>query len=396
MPLHDTKQFDVLGTTPPRADAYEKVTGRARYTADMHLPDMLYGGGKSAGIASGRIVSIDASRARAIPGVRCVLTPADVKKHVSCSSHRYITDRPRFCGDLVALVAAESPTLVQQALDAIAVQYEAYPAVLTIRDALAPDAPRVRDEYQDNRFTETHYSIRKGDVEAAFARCDVILEREYETQCAEHVYIEPEAALAYCNPADGLITVHCCCAGAHTTPAAMSPIFWRSPSTGYAIVQETIGGTFGGKEDGLGMLAARTAYLSRITGRPVKWAYSREESIERTGKRHPFLLRYKAGATCATAKFVAWQGDADRQRRSLQQPHAFLSTGAPACPQRRGVRYRKRQHRHLRCLHQHAALRGLPGLQLPPASLRPGAIHRRAGRSPWHERGRAAPHQPPA
>ena len=104
MPLHDTKQFDVLGTTPPRADAYEKVTGRARYTADMHLPDMLYGGGKSAGIASGRIVSIDASRARAIPGVRCVLTPADVKKHVSCSSHRYITDRPRFCGDLVALV----------------------------------------------------------------------------------------------------------------------------------------------------------------------------------------------------------------------------------------------------------------------------------------------------
>ena len=211
MQLHDTKQFDVLGTTPPRADAYEKVTGRARYTADMHLPDMLYGGGKSAGIASGRIVSIDASRARAIPGVRCVLTPADVKKHVSCSSHRYITDRPRFCGDLVALVAAESPTLVQQALDAIAVQYEEYPAVLTIRDALAPDAPRVRDEYQDNRFTETHYSIRKGDVEAAFARCDVILEREYETQCAEHVYIEPEAALAYCNPADGLITVHCCC-----------------------------------------------------------------------------------------------------------------------------------------------------------------------------------------
>ena len=135
------KRFDVLGTTPPRADAYEKVTGRARYTADMHLPDMLYGGGKSAGIASGRIVSIDASRARAIPGVRCVLTPADVKKHVSCSSHRYITDRPRFCGDLVALVAAESPALVQQALDAITVQYEAYPAVLSIRDALSPDAP---------------------------------------------------------------------------------------------------------------------------------------------------------------------------------------------------------------------------------------------------------------
>lgn len=305
MPLHDTKQFDVLGTTPPRADAYEKVTGRARYTADMHLPDMLYGGGKSAGIASGRIVSIDASRARAIPGVRCVLTPADVKKHVSCSSHRYITDRPRFCGDLVALVAAESPTLVQQALDAIAVQYEEYPAVLTIRDALAPDAPRVRDEYQDNRFTETHYSIRKGDVEAAFARCDVILEREYETQCVEHAYIEPEAALAYHNPADGRITVHCCTQAPYFTRRYIADML-SLPVHQVRVVQETIGGTFGGKEDGVGMLAARTAYLSRITGRPVKWIYSREESIERTGKRHPYLLRYKAGAL-RNGRIVAWQ-----------------------------------------------------------------------------------------
>ena len=137
-----------------------------------------------------------------------------------------------FCGDIVALVAAESPALVQQALDAITVEYEEYPAVLTIRDALAPDAPRVRDEYSDNRFTETHYSIRKGGVEAAFARCDVILEREYETQCAEHVYIEPEAALAYCNPADGLITVHCCCQAPYYARRYVAEFFWKFPSTG--------------------------------------------------------------------------------------------------------------------------------------------------------------------
>ena len=114
-------------------------------------------------------------------------------------------------------------------------------------------------------------------------------------------------------------------------------MLWRSPSTGCAIVQETIGGTFGGKEDGLGMLAARTAYLSRITGRPVKWAYSREESIERTGKRHPYPAALQSRCDLRTAGFVAWQGDADRQRRSLQQPHAFRQLARQHVHQRRGV-----------------------------------------------------------
>ena len=166
MPIYGKKkeQFDVLSTTPNRTDGYEKVTGKARYTADMYLPNMLYAGGKSANIPNGKVIRMDVEKARAIPGVRCVLTPWDVEKQVSCSSHRYITDRPRFCGDLVALVAAESKQLVQAALDAIEVEYEEYPAVFRIKDALAEGAPQVRDEYPGNLFTETHYTIRKGDV----------------------------------------------------------------------------------------------------------------------------------------------------------------------------------------------------------------------------------------
>lgn len=306
MPLYGTKQFDVLSASPVRTDGFEKVTGKARYTADMHLPDMLYAGGKSAGIPNGRILTIDASRARAIAGVHCVLLPGDVNKQVSCSSHRYITDRPRFCGDIVALVAAETREQVQQALDAIDVTYEEYPAVYTATEALEEGAPTVRDDYPGNIFTDTHYQIRKGDVDAAFAKCDVIIERDYQTQCAEHAYIEPEAALAYCNPADGSVTVHCCCQAPYYVRRYVAD-FLQLPIHRVRVVQETIGGTFGGKEDGMGMMAARTAYLSYTTGRPVKWVYSREESIERTGKRHPYTFHYKVGAT-RDGKILAWQG----------------------------------------------------------------------------------------
>lgn len=309
MPIYGSKknQFDVLSTTPNRTDGYEKVTGKTRYTADMYLPDMLYAGGKSAEIPNGKILRMDVEKARAIPGVVCVLTPWEVEKQVACSSHRHITDRPRFCGDIVALVAAKSKKLVQQALDAIEVEYEQYPAVFGIKEALAEGAPQVRDEYPGNIFQETHYTIRKGNVDEAFARCDVIVEREYETQCVEHVYIEPEAAMAYCNPADGSITVHCCCQAPYYTRRHVADML-QIPIARVRVVQETIGGTFGGKVDGMDMMAARTAYLSRKVGRPVKWVYSREESIQRTGKRHPFLLRYKVGAT-KDGRILAWQGE---------------------------------------------------------------------------------------
>lgn len=305
MPLYGKKQFDVLSHSPIRTDGYEKVTGAARYTADMDLPGQLYGGAKSAGIANGRITKIDAQKARRIPGVELVLTPEDVPHQISCSSHRYITDRPRFAGDVVALVAARSKELVWQALEAIEVTYEEYPAVFTVEEALAPGAPVVREEYPDNIFTEACYKIRKGDVEQAFAQCDVILERDYQTQHVEHAYIEPEAALAYQNPADGTVTVHCCAQAPYYARRYIAD-FLEIPIAKVRVVQETIGGTFGGKEDGMGILAARTAYLSVKSGRPVKWVYSREESIERTAKRHPYSFHFKVGAT-KDGRILAWQ-----------------------------------------------------------------------------------------
>ena len=299
-------EYELLGTQPVRKDGREKVTGSARYAADIYLEGMLFGGGLSAGIPNGKITRMDVSKAKAVEGVELIVTPYDVKKMISVSSHCYITDRPRFAGDIVALVAARTKEAVEEALAAIDVEYEAYPAVYSIKEAMAQGAPQVRDEYPGNRFTDACYSVSKGNVSAAWADCDVILEREYETQCAEHVYIEPEAAVAYINPADGAVTVHGCFQAPYYARRYIAD-FLGLPVARVKVVQETIGGTFGGKEDGMGMLAARTAYLSYQTKKPVKWVYSREESVTRTGKRHPYLFQFKVGAA-KDGRILAWEG----------------------------------------------------------------------------------------
>ncbi|MBQ0059128.1 MAG: molybdopterin-dependent oxidoreductase, partial [Lachnospiraceae bacterium] len=260
MSLPDERKYAVLGTTPIRTDGYEKVTGAARYTADMSLPGMLYAAGLSAGIPNGRIISMDTEEAKKMPGVAAVVIAEDLPKMISASSHPFLANRPRCAGDLVAIVAAETKEAAEAAISHIHVEYEEYPAVMTIKEALAEGAPQVRDEYPGNVFSDTHYQIRLGNGEEAFKKCDVILEREYETQIVEHAYIEPEAVMAYTNPSDGLMTVHCPSQAPYYTRRYVAEIL-GIPVARVRVVQETIGGTFGGKEDGLGMMAARCAYL---------------------------------------------------------------------------------------------------------------------------------------
>lgn len=288
------KQFTVLNKSKRRIDGYDKVTGRARYAADMHAPDMLYAGVKRSPHAHAQVTHIDAQKARSIPGVQAVITFEDLPKKQSWASYMYLTDRIRYVGDCVAMVAAESKELVDEALASIEVEYEVLPVVDTIEEALAPNATVLHEKYPDNIFEESRFAIRKGDVEQGFAEADLIVEREYRTQFVEHAYIEPEAAFAYINPNDGAITVHA---------SAQNPFFTRRyiadildvPMSKVRLIQEVLGGTFGGKEEGVGLVAARTAYLCRETGRPVKFVFSREDSILESSKRHPFRLRYKVG-----------------------------------------------------------------------------------------------------
>ena len=312
MPLYGAKKdnYRVINRSLPRIDGVDKVTGQAHYAADLRFTDMVYGGCLHSGTHAHALVKkIDTSKAKAIPGVLAVVTAADMPKPKSCAGpapYMYLTDHVRYVGDTVAIVCAETKALVEEALNAIEVEYEDLPGVYTIRDAMKPGAPAVHENFPDNVFKDSTFHIRKGDVEKGFAEADYIVEREYETQYIEHSYIEPEAVICEQNPTDGVMTVHSSSQNPFFTRRYVADVLGVGMNE-VRVFQETLGGTFGGKEEGVGMLAARCAYLCRLVGRPVKMTFTREESFLESAKRHPFLLHYKAGVT-KDGRIVAWEG----------------------------------------------------------------------------------------
>ncbi len=307
MPLVGEKQFNVINQSKPRLDGVEKVTGKARYAADIYMEGMLYAGVLRSNYASAKVTHIDVEKAKKIEGVEAVVTYKDMPKTVSWASYRYLTDHIRYQGDCVAMVAARSKALVEEALSAIEVTYEEMPGVYTIDEALEEGAPLVHSEHARNIFEASRFHIRKGNISTGFEQADVVVEQEYRTQFIEHSYIEPEAVVAYINPNDGVMTVHA---------SAQNPFFTRRyiadvlgvPMNKVRLIQEVIGGTFGGKEEGVGLMTGRAAYLAHITKKPVKFVFSREDSFLESSKRHPFRLRYKVGAT-KDGRITAFEGE---------------------------------------------------------------------------------------
>ena len=176
------KTYHVIGKSVPRIDGHDKVTGRARYAADIYMDGMLYAGALKSGHVSARVLSIDTEKAKAIPGVKAVVTFADLPKKQSFASYMYLTDVIRFAGDCVAMVAAENQYALKEALENIKVEYEELPVVSTIEEAMAPGAYQLHEEFPGNMFTKSSYDMIKGDVDGAWKEADVILEREYRTQ----------------------------------------------------------------------------------------------------------------------------------------------------------------------------------------------------------------------
>jgi len=289
-----TKGYKYLNQSIKRVDAYDKVTGRARYADDLSFEGMLLGGMLFSPYASAKVTRINTSRAKEIEGVACVITFADLPKMESWSSYRLLTDVIRFKGDAVALVAAETREALEEALDAIEVEYEELPAVFTIEEALEEGAHQVREEWPGNIHKPSYHKVCKGDVETAFTSCDIVIEREYRTHFVEHAYMETESAVAVPNIGATEMIVYAGC---------VNPFFtrhWVADALGVArskvqVVQQILGGSFGGKEELMGQVACWAAILARKTDKPVKVTVSREESIQGSTKRHPMRLRYKVG-----------------------------------------------------------------------------------------------------
>ncbi len=299
-----------IGKSAPRVDARDKVTGRALYSGDLVRPGMLHMKTLFAGHPHARVISIDSAPALALPGVVAILTAADVPVNefglqwkdqpVLCGpaplpSEKWAgvrADIVRCEGDRVALIVAETEAIADKARELVHVEYEDLPAVYDAAAALKPEAPRLHPERGDSNICVWD-KIRKGDVEAAFARADVIVEGEYHTPYQEHAYLQPEAGLAYLDE-EGRITVECAGQWTHTDREQIAHALGL-PEEQVRVIYPAIGGAFGGREDmSVQILLALAAMKLK---RPVKIVWSRKESILGHGKRHPMALKTKWAAT---------------------------------------------------------------------------------------------------
>ncbi len=292
---HDSK-FKIVGSSVTRIDAYDKVTGLAKYAADYNARGQLYGMVCYAEYPHAKIVSIDTARAAKLPGVRTVLTHEDIPGEKSFGTvipHQtaLCSDKVRFLGDVVAIVAAESTEAAECAAKAIRVEYKALEPVCDPKEALKDGAILVHD----NNNLCAHHKVRRGSIDEGFNKSDVIWERDYSTSKIEHSYIEPEAVLA--EPGEnGGITITGSVQNLYSIRRAAARVLGISLNR-VRIVQATLGGSFGGKDETMSALCCRAALLALATGKPVKMVNTREMSMRESYKRHSYQIHYKIGST---------------------------------------------------------------------------------------------------
>jgi CO/xanthine dehydrogenase Mo-binding subunit len=276
-----------------RHDALEKVTGTARYPADLVRAGMLRCKAVFAHRPHARIVRLDTARARAVPGVVAVLTAADVPFNryglIDADQEVLCSERVRYTGDRVALVVAESAETASTAAALVEVEYEDLPLVGDALAALEPDSPLVHPERGTNLLL--HQKIRKGDVDAAFAQADVVLSGTFTTSWQEHAYLQPDAGIAYYE--DGKLVIETAGQWLHEDRRQLAAML-ELPEDDVIVRYAKIGGAFGGREDMSvqTLLALATWKLKR----PTAIVWSREESIVGHHKRHPFHIETRWGA----------------------------------------------------------------------------------------------------
>ncbi len=282
----------VVGRRMPRLDAWDKVTGEATFAADLYFDNTLYAKVLRSEYPHARILRVDTGRARALRGVAAVLTADDVpgvKNHGLARTDWPVLayDKVRYLGDAIAVVAAESEEIAEEAVKLIDVTYEPFPIVSSAEQALAPHAPLVHEE---GNILE-HIQLARGDVEEGFAESDVIVENEYRTPRGDHVFMEPEAAVGLID--DGRVVVY---VGSQIPFSDREQIAdsLDLPLDQVRVIQTKVGGAFGGKEDIAGQI--HVALLAKATGRPVKLVYTREESLLVHPKRHECVIKLRTGA----------------------------------------------------------------------------------------------------
>ncbi len=318
------KSLKIVGTRPIRHDALDKVTGRARYGADIHLPGMLHGKILRSPHAHAKIISIDSSKARSLPGVKAVITSEDFPIHENktidfsetqgnlrlLAGNVMASGKVLYKGHAVAAVVATDQHTAEEALELIEVQYEKLEPVLDVRKAMESGAPLLHNDLTTNFRVERfgkgedtgvksniagHIQFKRGDIEKGFKEADVIVERDFTTQPVHQGYIEPHTSTAQWSP-EGRLTIWTSTQGSFMMRDQTAGILGIAQSMINVIPME-IGGGFGGKT--ITYLDPVVAILSKRTGQPVKITMTRKEVFEGTGPTSGTYMRCKIGSTNA-------------------------------------------------------------------------------------------------
>ncbi len=310
------QEYKYIGKGPDRVDSFEKLTGEALFVSDMFIQGMLFAKVKPSPCASAKIKKIDTSKAKALPGVRAVLTGEDLDYRVGL----YIVDKyilargtVRYQGEGLAAVAADTEDIAREAIDLIEVEYEEIEPVLDVKRALREDSPLVHPELGKYKYIEAVFSpkpgtnivhnqkIRKGDINKGFKESDFIVEREYTNPSVQHVPMETHVSVAKWEKGDK-VTIWT----SAQSPFTVRNLFCYSfalPHNNVRVIVPYVGGGFGGKA-GI-HLEPLCACLSREAGgRPVKLQASREEEFNLLPCRSGLTYKIKTGVK-KSGKIVA-------------------------------------------------------------------------------------------
>ncbi len=293
------KEFSVIGTRIPRIESSVKVTGEARYAADVKFPGMLYGKILRSPYAHAKIISIDTSKAVKLPGVKAVVTGKDTigaryglwrLREETMDEQGLALDKVRYVGDEVAAVAAVDEDTAIEALKLIDVKYEVLPALLTPEEACKDGAPEIHEGIKNN--ISVNRRIEVGNVDTAWGECDTIMEDTFKTQAVQHVPMENCGSVSIFD-STGKLTVYTCTQSAYFVQCLLAMALGMKEGD-IRVIRTFTGGGFGCKLELIGDQFC-SALLSKVTGKPVRIIYTRKETFVSSRQKTSMSMNVKLG-----------------------------------------------------------------------------------------------------
>jgi CO/xanthine dehydrogenase Mo-binding subunit len=302
------EKFKIIGKRQAKVDAWERVSGKAKYASNIYLPGMLYARILRSPYPHAKVLNIDVEKAKALPGVKAILTFKDMPSFRWHADMPILTDIARFEGDDIAVVAAVDEDTAMEALDLIKVDFEVLAFVLDPEEAMRPGAPKIHP--QGNIIGGKPLMLERGDIEKGFKEADLVYEASYRTPLLQHVTAEPRMCVARYQ--GGKLTLWESTQHTFAVQASLAEAL-KMPISKVRVIMELMGGGYGDRSspERYNVLAA---ILSKRTARPVRMEFTRDENFLAAHHRYPTVFYFKYGVkkdgtlTSISAKVIADMG----------------------------------------------------------------------------------------